>query len=88
MMMIIILTIKTIIILTMMVVIIVIATTKEGAGSRGEAGPNLVHFIRKLKSLLPGFLVTQPTYGYPQVKTILIWHEISTEVAESLKTYS
>jgi len=41
---------------------------EEGAGSRGEAGPNLVHFIRKLKSLLPGFLVTQPTYGYPQVQ--------------------
>ena len=41
--------------------------TKEGAGSRGEAGPNLIHFIRKLKSLAPGFLVTQPTYGYPQV---------------------
>ena len=69
MMMIIILTIKTIIILTMMVLIIVIVT-KEGAGSKGEAGPNLVHFIRKLKSLLPGFLVTQPTYGYPQVNTM------------------
>merc|ERR1712130_418482 len=41
---------------------------EEGAGSRGEAGPNLVHFIRKLKSLLPAFLVTQPTYGYPQVQ--------------------
>merc|ERR1712083_555524 len=41
---------------------------EEGAGSRGEAGPNLIHFIRKLKSLLPGFLVTQPTYGYPQVQ--------------------
>ena len=45
-----------------------IITTQEGAGSRGEAGPNLVHFIRKLKSLVPGFLVTQPTYGYPQVE--------------------
>jgi len=41
---------------------------EEGAGSRAEAGPNMVHFIRKLKSLLPGFLVTQPTYGYPQVQ--------------------
>jgi len=41
---------------------------EEGAGSRGEAGPNLIHFIRKLKSLAPGFLVTQPTYGYPQVQ--------------------
>ena len=58
-----------IILLTMMMVMIILLTEmkKEGAGSRGEAGPNLVHFIRKLKSLLPGFLVTQPTYGYPQV---------------------
>ena len=39
---------------------------EEGAGSRPEAGPNMVHFIRKLKELQPGFLVTQPTYGYPQ----------------------
>ena len=58
-----ILTVNIIILLTMMMMM----TMKEGAGSRGEAGPNLVHFIRKLKSLLPGFLVTQPTYGYPQV---------------------
>lgn len=40
---------------------------EEGAGSRPEAGPNMVHFIRKLKALQPGFLVTQPTYGYPQI---------------------
>ena len=45
-----------------------IATTKEGAGSKGEAGPNLVHFIRKLKSLEPSLVVSQPSYGYPQVK--------------------
>ena len=32
------------------------------------AGPNMVHFIRKLKSLHPDLLVSQPTYGYPQVK--------------------
>jgi len=40
---------------------------EEGAGSREEAGPNLVHFIRKLKSLQPDWIVSQPTYGYPQI---------------------
>jgi len=41
---------------------------EEGAGSQGPAGPNLVHFIRKLKELQPGWIVSQPTYGYPQIK--------------------
>jgi len=40
---------------------------EEGAGSREEAGPNLVHVIRKLKSLQPDWIVSQPTYGYPQI---------------------
>jgi len=41
---------------------------EEGAGSRKEAGPNLLHFIRKIKSIHPDLLVSQPTYGYPQVQ--------------------
>lgn len=41
---------------------------EEGAGSNNIAGPNMVHFIRKLKSLLPDFIVSQPTYGYPQIQ--------------------
>merc|ERR1711874_205150 len=41
---------------------------EEGAGSQGGSGPNMIHFIRKLKELQPGWLVTQPTYGYPQIK--------------------
>ena len=40
---------------------------EAGAGDKAEAGPNMVHFIRKLKSLQPGMLVSQPT-GYPQVQ--------------------
>jgi hypothetical protein len=40
---------------------------EEGAGFRPEAGPNMVHFIRKLKQLHPEILVGQPTYGYPQI---------------------
>jgi len=41
---------------------------EEGAGSKKAAGPNMVHFTRRLKSLQPDLLVSQPTYGYPQVQ--------------------
>jgi len=41
---------------------------EEGAGDHKEAGANLVHFIRKLKSLQPDLIVSQPTYGWPQVR--------------------
>jgi len=41
---------------------------EEGAGARQEAGINLVHFIRRLKQLQPNMIISQPTYGYPQVK--------------------
>merc|ERR550539_391851 len=41
---------------------------EEGAGSNKIAGPNMVHFVRKLKQLSPGMIVSQPTYGYPQVQ--------------------
>ena len=41
---------------------------EAGAGDRAEAGPNMVHFIRKLKSIYPDFIISQPTYGYPQVR--------------------
>jgi len=41
---------------------------EEGAGSQQVAGPNMVHFVRKLKSIQPDLIVSQPTYGYPQIK--------------------
>jgi len=41
---------------------------EEGAGSRPEAGANMIHFIRRLKELSPNMIVSQPVYGYPQVK--------------------
>jgi len=41
---------------------------EEGAGSNQVAGPNMVHFIRRLKSLVPDILITQPTYGFPQIQ--------------------
>jgi len=41
---------------------------EEGAGAKHEAGPNMIHFIRRLKELNPSIIVSQPVYGYPQVK--------------------
>ena len=41
---------------------------EEGAGSAPDAGTNMLHFIRRLKELSPGMIVSQPVYGYPQVK--------------------
>ena len=41
---------------------------EEGAGAQAAAGPNMIHFVRKLKQLRPGMIVSQPTYGYPQVQ--------------------
>ena len=43
---------------------------EEGAGSNKIAGPNMVHFVRKLKQLNPAMIVSQPTYGYPQVNKV------------------
>merc|ERR1712200_38354 len=41
---------------------------EAGAGDHEEAGSNLVHFINVLKSIQPSMIVSQPTYGYPQVQ--------------------
>jgi len=46
---------------------------EEGAGARREAGPNMIHFIRKIREIrkaagLPRMTISQPTYGYPQVQ--------------------
>lgn len=40
---------------------------EDGAGHDPRAGKNLVEFVRELKRLNPGFLVTLPVYGYPQI---------------------
>ena len=40
---------------------------EEGAGQQAAAGRNMIHFIRRLKQLQPGLIVSQPAYGYPQV---------------------
>lgn len=47
---------------------------EEGAGARKEAGPNMIHFVRKLRQLQPKMIISQPTYGYPQVDMNLPWN--------------
>lgn len=41
---------------------------EEGAGAKHNAGTNMVHFIRRLRERKPNIIISQPTYGYPQVK--------------------
>merc|ERR1712038_844003 len=41
---------------------------EEGAGSSASPGPNLGHFIRRLRELEPDIIIGQPSYGYPQVQ--------------------
>jgi len=40
---------------------------ETGAGDAEGVGPNLMTFIKTLKSLNPRMIVTQPVFGYPQV---------------------
>ena len=41
---------------------------EEGAGDEPKAGPNMIHFIRKLRQLQPKIVIGQPTYGSPGIK--------------------
>jgi len=41
---------------------------EEGAGANEEAGPNMIHFIRRLRELKPALIISQPVYGNPQVQ--------------------
>ena len=41
---------------------------EDGAGDTPKAGPNMIHFVRKLRALQPKMIIGQPTYGFPQVK--------------------
>ncbi len=41
---------------------------EDGAGDTPKAGPNMIHFIRRLRELVPNMIISQPTYGFPQVK--------------------
>ena len=42
---------------------------EDGAGDAAGAGPNMIHFIKKLRELNPKMIIGQPTYGFPAVRT-------------------
>ena len=44
---------------------------ETGAGDNPEAGVNMYFFIQKLRSIHPDFIITQPTFGYPQVLLVV-----------------
>lgn len=41
---------------------------EDGIGGTTDAGPNVIAFAAKLRSLAPGMAITQPVYGFPAVK--------------------
>merc|ERR1711971_739923 len=62
----------------------------DGAGDTPKAGPNMIHFVKKLRKLQPKMIIGQPTYGFPQVKAEIAvinasWKDKkSTGVADSV----
>merc|ERR1711935_75441 len=63
---------------------------EDSAGDTPKAGPNMIHFVKKLKKLQPKMIIGQPTYGFPQVKAEIAvinasWKDKkSTGVADSV----
>ena len=43
---------------------------EDGAGDTLKAGPNMIHFVRKVRELQPKMIIGQPTYGFPQVNRL------------------
>ena len=58
---------------------------EEGAGSAADAGPNMVHFVNKLRSLQPEIIIGQPSYGYPAVEAEIDIINESWDKAGNLK---
>jgi len=53
---------------------------ETGAGDASGVGPNLMTFIKALKSANPSMIITQPVFGYPQVaaETYVVNHSWDT----------
>jgi len=42
---------------------------EDGAGTAPGSGNNLIAFIKRIKDINPNFIITQPTYGSPQISS-------------------
>jgi hypothetical protein len=40
---------------------------ENGAGDRPEAGKHMIHFIKKIREIEPSMIISQPTFGFPQI---------------------
>ena len=61
---------------------------EEGAGSQGDAGPNLGHFIRRLREIHPDIIISLPTYGYPQIQAEIDVINMSWNVGATSNNYA
>ena len=61
---------------------------EEGAGSQAAAGPNLGHFIKRLREIQPNIIISQPTYGYPQIPAEIDVINLSWNVGATSNNYA
>merc|ERR1712038_804553 len=61
---------------------------EEGAGSQAAAGPNMGHFIKRLRELEPDIIIGQPSYGYPQVQAANDVINLSWNVGATSNNYA
>ena len=61
---------------------------EEGAGGQADAGPNLGHFIKRLREIEPDIIIGQPSYGYPQVQAANDVINLSWNVGATSNNYA
>merc|ERR1712038_452881 len=61
---------------------------EEGAGGQASHGPNLGHFIKRLRELEPDIIIGQPSYGYPQVRAANDVINLSWNVGATSNNYA
>ena len=57
-------------------------------GSQWEAGPNLGHFIKRLREIHPDIIISVPTYGFPQIQAEIDVINMSWNAGASSNNYA
>ena len=60
---------------------------EQGAGDQWEAGPNLGHFMKRLREIHPDIIISVPTYGFPQVQAEIDVINLSWNVGATSNNY-
>ena len=61
---------------------------EEGAGGQADAGPNLGHFIKRLREIHPDIIISVPTYGFPQIQAEIDVINMSWNAGASSNNYA